>query len=685
MPPDLYPASPQSATAEVVTTRAYKRRVALVVLALTAFAALYLGLLAASIWLLTLVYSTKLTFYSFMLGLGVVMLIAFLVKELFKRSGVGRDHLIALEEADQPDLFGFVRRLCKETNSRFPKGIFISHEVNAAVFSKTSFLSLFLPQRKSLLVGLGLVNVLTVSELKAVLAHEFGHFTQSSTRFGQYGYRANRMVDDMVNARDSWDRLLAQWRRIDIRLSFPAWILAAVVWVLRKLLVQLAKIVNLASRSLSREMEFDADALAVRLAGSDAIVSSLWKLERAAVAMGAAVRTLGAMADHGRFSDDLFHHQSRAERRFLRWIDTKEEDTPYLRSLRAPYIAGQALHFQEGDDHAPSMWATHPSNRDREMRAKQRYVPCQALDTPAWRLFRQPDFLRRRATLAAYEQLLERRPSARDLTPAAEVEALYREELAEVKQAPHYHDFYENRVVAVAELVATAVDGSLVERDPASLREKVLPYTGDALAAFAKETSAPSDAQASAAAQKRLRAADEAIFLYFHALSSGETRDELMARDRFLGAVQILIVKLMPEERRLEAVLEFIQANREVERADLQQLVQELNQVAGALSHVWKMAGEVTLPKLAHMTEKTTVQSFAFVGQPSFVFGGSQVEGERVLELVKTFGPALSRLRKLHFKNLGALLRLQEELDPTLYPPRAPEDDDEAQLDDPKP
>jgi Zn-dependent protease with chaperone function len=37
---------------------------------------------------------------------------------------------------------------------------------------------MFLPIKKNLQIGLGLVNSLNVSEFKAVMAHEFGHFTQ---------------------------------------------------------------------------------------------------------------------------------------------------------------------------------------------------------------------------------------------------------------------------------------------------------------------------------------------------------------------------------------------------------------------------------------------------------------------------------------------------------------------------
>ena len=62
-------------------------------------------------------------------------------------------------------------------------------------------LSLFIPPRKDLLIGLGLVNVVDLVEFKAVLAHEFGHFAQRSTALGRYLYVANQVMRDVIYGR----------------------------------------------------------------------------------------------------------------------------------------------------------------------------------------------------------------------------------------------------------------------------------------------------------------------------------------------------------------------------------------------------------------------------------------------------------------------------------------------------
>src|SRR5262249_46669242 len=158
---------------------------------------------------------------------------------------------------------------CEETSAPKPAGVYISPDVNAAVFYNTSLVNLIVPPRKYLLIGAGLVNAVNLREFKAVLAHEFGHFSQRSLALGTYVYVANRVLGDIVYGRDKWDDFLQRWCGLDLRISFPAWGLRGVVWVLRRGLEFVFKGINLINLSLSRQMEFNADDVAVSVAGSD--------------------------------------------------------------------------------------------------------------------------------------------------------------------------------------------------------------------------------------------------------------------------------------------------------------------------------------------------------------------------------------------------------------------------------
>ena len=113
-------------------------------------------------------------------GISAALIAIFFIKGLFfkKHAGGSKDFEITREQ--QPRLFEFLDRLAAETKAPRPHKVFLSGGVNACVFYDLSILNFLLPSRKNLEIGLGLVNSLTLTEFKAVLAHEFGHFAQST-------------------------------------------------------------------------------------------------------------------------------------------------------------------------------------------------------------------------------------------------------------------------------------------------------------------------------------------------------------------------------------------------------------------------------------------------------------------------------------------------------------------------
>jgi len=144
------------------------------------------------------------------------------------------------------------------------------------------------------------------------------------------------VVRDIVFTRDSWDELLAEWRSINIRLSFPAWVSTGVLWVIRAVL----ELVHFANLSLSRQMEFDAHLHAASLVGSNALVSALWKSVRAGLAFNGAWQMLSSLLGHEKYTVDLFHHQRCAEKRLEAALAKDNEPTPFVLSLRTTYRAG---------------------------------------------------------------------------------------------------------------------------------------------------------------------------------------------------------------------------------------------------------------------------------------------------------------------------------------------------------
>ena len=178
----------------------------------------------------------------------------------------------------------------------------------AYVAYSNMWLSLFLPVRKDLTIVLGLVSCLNLTEFKAVLAKKFEYLAKRSMKIGRYIIYANTIIHDMIDSRDRWDDLLAQWKQADIRLSAEAWVITPIIWSIRQLLCRFYQLLIIMYECLSREMEFNADKVAVSVTGSDAIVSALWKLDKGNANCRSTINHayLAAKKDH--FAKNLYEH-----------------------------------------------------------------------------------------------------------------------------------------------------------------------------------------------------------------------------------------------------------------------------------------------------------------------------------------------------------------------------------------
>ncbi len=279
----VYPPGPTNVPAGFTRpTAAYQRHAYLAVAALVVFLAGYFALTAWFGWtswrlVNAAMHARKYEIWLGLAGLAAGLLTIFMLKALIfvRRSSTRGD--LEITAASHPRLVGFLHQLADEAGAPRPRKIYLSPTVNAGVFYDLTLLSLVLPTRKNLVIGLGLVNVLTLSELKAVLAHEFGHFAQRSMRVGRWVYTAQQVAGHLVHKRDWLDGALRGLSQIDLRVAWIGWILRGIVWAIRAVVDTLFRGVQALERALSREMELQADLVAVSLTGSDALVHALAK------------------------------------------------------------------------------------------------------------------------------------------------------------------------------------------------------------------------------------------------------------------------------------------------------------------------------------------------------------------------------------------------------------------------
>lgn len=427
----------------------FKSKTRQVIVAIVLFVIFYLLLIAASVGILIAsIYGGLFVMqfghiYTFIIGVSImgigIMLFIFMIKFVFARFKNENPYHIHVTEQEHPQLFALIREVANAANTRFPKKVFLVPEVNAAVSYNSSFWSMFLPVRKNLEIGLGLLNSVNTGELKAVLAHEFGHFSQKSMSIGSYVYTTNKIIYNLVYDYDQWDNMLDQWRVEGGILGFFGSLTHLIVSMVRSLLRGAYSMINIQYLSLSREMEFHADLIAASIAGSQNIISALRRIEFTNIAYNQTVDFLNTIADKKLYSTNIYPIHSELIQR-----QSKQFNLPIEENL--PIISNQALeqHTHKSRINYKDQWASHPSMQEREDNL-QKSPPTNYKDTTsAWSLLSDIESLQTKQSRLLYN-LSDQELASYDKVSCTHFLELLEEEQDKYKISAQYKEYYNHR------------------------------------------------------------------------------------------------------------------------------------------------------------------------------------------------------------------------------------------------
>jgi Zn-dependent protease with chaperone function len=156
---------------------------------------------------------------------------------------------IPLRDEDQPRLWEEVRSLAEAVGTRAPDEIRLTPQVNASVWEDSRLLGL-VAGRRILTVGVPLVLGLTRQQLRAVLAHELGHYSHGDTALAPVIYRGLvtlAHVTETLGQNTLTGKVFAAYGRLYLRLT----------------------------RSLTRRQEMEADGWSHRVAGRSASAGAM--------------------------------------------------------------------------------------------------------------------------------------------------------------------------------------------------------------------------------------------------------------------------------------------------------------------------------------------------------------------------------------------------------------------------
>lgn len=225
-------------------------RALLALLLMIGFYLLVLVIVAALV-LLPLLALTKNVLLGIKLGIPFYALAYFFVRSALPRLGNYETPGVELTADQQPEIFSMLREVARKTSQRMPERVYLVPDANAMVYEKGGFFGLF--STRVLCLGYPLFPILNVSELKSIVAHEFGHYSGGDTALGPWIHSSRASAIEtayVLEANSSW---------------------------LSPIFVGYAKFYLKITQSISRGQEFLADKVAAQTVGSTATSAALDK------------------------------------------------------------------------------------------------------------------------------------------------------------------------------------------------------------------------------------------------------------------------------------------------------------------------------------------------------------------------------------------------------------------------
>jgi Zn-dependent protease with chaperone function len=410
--PINYPKPPAvSDTSFLNPTAAFRANAIKVLGAILFFVIVYFILIAFAALLVLLcwkvgmaiVSATRITSITGILAVGIwvmgLFVMYFLIKFLFASNKVDRSGMIEITEEQEPEVFQFIRNITEETNAPLPKRIYLSPDVNASVSYDSSFWSMFLPVKKNLTIGLGLVNSTNLSEFKAIMGHEFGHFSQRSMKLGSYIYNVNRIIYDMLYNNNTYADLIDRWGSLHsifaLLMNISIWFVKAIQQILQAVYAFINKMYS----GLSLQMEYHADAVAASVAGGNHLVTSLYRLEAADICYNTLISYYNEWIEDNFKAENVYRDHQIMMKQFAH-----DFNIPIEQGLI--HVNQHSLSsFNQSNIVYKNQWASHPSNQEREQRLNELGLVTTVEYQSPWHLFSNAEAIQKQMTDLLFESV----------------------------------------------------------------------------------------------------------------------------------------------------------------------------------------------------------------------------------------------------------------------------------------
>ncbi len=160
-----------------------------------------------------------------------------------------------LKKEEHPKLFELIENVAYSTKQKMPEAVYLILDMNAWVSEKGGFLGF--NKKRIMGIGLPLMQTMNISELEAIIAHEFGHYYGGDTKLSPIIFKTRGAIE----------RTLQHFEESLLQIPFRMY----------------AKLFFRITHGISRHQEYCADRVAAETAGAKPFITGMEKLNEASL------------------------------------------------------------------------------------------------------------------------------------------------------------------------------------------------------------------------------------------------------------------------------------------------------------------------------------------------------------------------------------------------------------------
>ena len=168
-----------------------------------------------------------------------------------------------ITEQEYPALFAIINEVTTSLNLSPIRKVYICPDATAAVFIQPQLRNILFEPNRNLVIGLGFLTQMDDDEIRAMLYHEFGHYAQVEMKNSISVYTIGQFSRSFVSIKEL--KKQGTWE-MQLKLQLLLFTYFA-IWICNR--------INKTYSRLAKQMEYDADDVAVKYVGASTLQRAL--------------------------------------------------------------------------------------------------------------------------------------------------------------------------------------------------------------------------------------------------------------------------------------------------------------------------------------------------------------------------------------------------------------------------